>query len=156
MSITDIAPQSNWYNSVNPTVVPHVHYYNFLTDMQATFQYHIALWTYTSDPVHFGDLVVKPGTDNPNDQSNDGGAGFLPYGSATDQHEYILNYGYLADGVYGDFTLLNAMAANTANHVHFGDNLQTLHVDACNGRVPNISISDEIVRILANPGSACA
>jgi hypothetical protein len=153
--IKDVAPVSKWYNSVNPVSLPHLHYYNFITDLQVTFQFNFLFWSYSTGPFHYGDLVMTPGSDTASAEPVDGGAGFLPYGLAKDQHEYVTQHGFLADGVLGRLTLPGALLGDSANHINFGNNLDTLTVPACNGSQPSISIAGEVVRILSNPAAAC-
>jgi hypothetical protein len=88
--IADLAPQSDWYQSVNPIGVPDsVGFYNFASDIEITLQINALVYTQTVASVGLGDLVMLPGSSNPSDEPAGGGEDFLPTG-AGNAHQFLL------------------------------------------------------------------
>lgn len=170
--VQDLAGDSPWYRSVNPTDVPqNLHYYNFYTDIQPSLEVNLLFWSHTIAKADIGDLVMLPGTPNPTDHPLLGGARFLPGGSDTaDRHEYetpkpysvnvatlllpggpIIFGSQVSDAVYKILT-------DPANHLNIGKNIGNgkVLVDSCRSGAGKVTPTDEIVNILQDPASACA
>jgi len=91
--IKDLAPQSKWYQSVNPVAPPtHIAYFNFATNIHINLK--VDYWFATSQiaAVGLGDYVMLPGSNKPTATPMLGGEDFLPGGrNIPDIHQYLLN-----------------------------------------------------------------
>ncbi len=161
--IIDVAPQSDWYDSVNPADVPkHLHYYNFFTDIQPTVQANYLFGKVTLAQGHLGDLVMLPGTPVPTDEPLTGGAQFLPGGQqTTDRHQYAIVRPVFLDqkDAFGPGLAVEVLRIldEAANHLNFGDhpNDGKVKVTSCAGGAP-VTPTVEVLRLLSNPAQGCS
>ena len=119
----DLAPQSRWYRSVNPSGVPdNIHYYNFYSSIEVNFEARFLLWSKRVAHVDLGDGIFLPGSNDPRDLPSGGGARFLPFGDQAGQHQYSMRgsatFYFDADicavtGGYGCTVAISARFGNT-------------------------------------------
>ncbi len=159
-AVNQLTPQSDWYNDVNTTDVPHgIQYFNFYSDIRTVLAEPLASGYYlVSRPYDMGDLVMLPGTDNPHDTPLLGGAEFRP---ATGGYEWQLpGHQLIVDSVQNDISQATILYNNPASHFAFTKNKNmdkpaVLTVPDCHTGKPTTPLS-QILNILANPNSACS
>jgi hypothetical protein len=166
-AVTDLAPQSLWYDSVNAAAVPaNIHYYNMYADFQFTLHAQFLLWSTSWGPLHMGDLVMKPGDDNPNAEPFAGGAKFLPGGTDTaDRYEWgiVRPYDiYVTVGGGGAVAGPTGLLNDPATHFNFGANLGNSQVavtncqDGPSGTQPSTYTPlDMMMAVLQDPANGC-
>lgn len=166
-AVNDLAPASAWYQSVNPTNVPsNLHYFNFYSNIQATV--YPQLFFVTLPPlgtISFGDDVLLPGDPNPAAIPLSGGARFLPGGLPTaDRYEYKVSSDYsllLGNDLLASLLNTGSVVYDIINdpimHLNLNQHLNdTAHkISSCSSNAGQLTIQDEILRILPNPGQAC-
>jgi alpha-tubulin suppressor-like RCC1 family protein len=171
----DLPPQSEWYDSVNLNPVPsRIHYFNIYTDMQ--FRTHLTFLGHdlVSGQLDMGDLILRPGKDDPQATPVGGGARFLPGGVNTvDRHEWELFRPYdITFAIAGSGGVTPGPPLNEpANHINFGDNLYADNTyDISQGPImlPNCQYGPSstqpsqltpiqmILAVLQNPAQGCA
>jgi hypothetical protein len=90
-AVHDLEPVSSWYRSVNSKPVPDTkHYFNLFSSIDVAFEVKVLWGTQRLGSIDAGDLVLLPGSDNPNDTPLLGGARFLPFGENHGQRQYRL------------------------------------------------------------------
>lgn len=136
--VVDLAPRSNWYQSVNPDAFPlDVNYYNVITDEQVQLQNCVLFWCGNlGAPKNLGDTVLLPGNDSPSAMPSSGGSRFLPGPVAGYQrYEYEIGHLYtfnLADAVVQLPKTISILTGDPASHFNFGSNVNSLNVQSCN------------------------
>lgn len=141
-AVDDLIPGSLWYQYANGGgLLPNeVAFYNVASDIQYGFEACIfRCVTYGLES--FGDLVMLPGTDDPFDVPDGGGARFLKGAPGPDQWQYLLGQteGYRIGwkGLTGGINLSNLgigflEAPDIAiNHFNFGDRMDAITVSDC-------------------------
>jgi hypothetical protein len=162
--IQDLAPDSLWYRSVNTDEpVPHLHYYNFYGDI--TVRPHITagcifghcLVDHVLDSISLGDGVMAVGSPSPNARPTLGGARFMPYPQAADQHEWALSqtFDLTVDDLFSIAEAISAITGSTVMHTNFGTRLKDVSIDSCASGHRRTDVASEINRILASPENAC-
>jgi streptogramin lyase len=160
-AIRDLTPVSQWYSAVNGgqgsgQPLPHLHYFNFITDFKIRLHAQFLWWTPFDQIDDVGDPLLKPGSDDPSAMPMQGGSGFLPYGSASDQHEYVLTETVDGGpGLAGAANAVNLVLNNPANHFKLGDYAGSVIFGACDGSNSAETLAAEILRILPQPATAC-
>ncbi len=166
-AVSDFVPQSQWYQKVNPISVPqNLHYYNFYSNIKTKVyaQFLDVVFNNPLGTVSSGDNVLLPGDSNPATIPLFGGSRFLPSGPSTDRHEYEISSEHtalLGDDILTSLIFNGVAAAGILNDPISHFNLNQ-HVDdaahtisSCKDSVGQITIQDEILRILANPAQSC-
>jgi hypothetical protein len=155
-AMRDMTPDSSWYNAVNQRgTLPRLHYYNFIQNYRLRLIEQILFWQHQLGFVDLGDSVILPGTDNPRGEPWLGGAGFLPFGSAPDEHEYVMTTTMDDDGWLQSASDVVKILADPANHWNIPQNSSTVVSTACDGSNNNETIDAEIIRIVGKPANAC-
>lgn len=165
--VMDVTPLSLWYDYVNPVipspgVPPQLAYYNFYSNININLQQQLLWWTIGIGSLDAGDLVMLPGSNNPNDEPLLGGAKFLPGNvqtsnrwqfSLSDQVNINVSDFLWPPALVGD---VNAIVGNPINHFHFGSNVASVTVTGCQQGSPTVTVSQEVMDILQNPTDACS
>ncbi len=91
--INDLAPQSAWYNSVNPAPLPSgIAYFNFAANIHITLNVDYLFGQSQLASIGLGDYVMLPGNDNPTAEPLLGGEDFLPGGkNIPNIHQFLLD-----------------------------------------------------------------
>jgi len=161
-ALKDMTPQSPWYGSVNPKGVPaSLNYYNLYTDIQVHAYARVLFWKLPAIKVaSLGDLVLLPGSPNPQDEPVLGGARFLPGGSPTqNRHEFPLTRKY-EFGINellppnDPISKLSGILLDPAHHVSLYNNLDQVNINSCASNQTTTPLK-EILRILTDPAQAC-
>jgi len=160
--VADLAPASPWYQSVNAMgpAPPRLHYYNFSVDITARLHTYIGTFE-LGPPIQedAGDLILLPGSDRAEATPPEGGSRFLPFGSAVDQHQYLINRTVdlaISDSFLGLPSFdLTPLLKDPYAHPNFGAHIGQLTVPSCAAGHPIVSIPGEIDRILNDPANAC-
>ncbi len=166
--VQDLDPASPWYRSVVAAgPPPRLHYYTFSVDITVRIGTHVLFYTTSYDTDFIGDGVLQAGSTAWNALPAWGGSQFLPFGSGSDQHEYLirrtvdeslsLHVGFPPSG-----SLSGANPyADPYNHFNFGTNMGKangggLVVPSCQAGRGTLSIPAEVSRDLLDPAGACA
>ncbi len=175
--IQDLAPQSAWYRSIVASgAPPRLHYFALSVDITLDFRAQLLWWNNDLGSTDFiGDGVIQLGSQSSNAAPQWGGSQFLPFGSATDQHQYVIRPPTYIEQLSLEpspsppFVSISVNASNPYsnpyNHFNFGtymgkENAQGgfsggLVVNACASRFGTISIPAEFSRVLEDPADAC-
>lgn len=172
--VADLAPRSNWYQTVNgapvpsPGVPPQLAYYNFYSNLNLLFQLNFFFYTQTVATVDLGDLVMLPGSNNPTAMPVGGGEKFLPGNAQTsNRHQFAMDGSVglsvnPADAVNPVGSALSKLTAavydlyhNPVSHFSFPSKDGSDMVDSCNGS-GQVTAADQILTILQNPTSGCS
>jgi len=153
--VQDLAPGSDYYNSVVAAgPPPHFHYFTLSVDITVHFRLD-ALFVHLDESTDVvGDGIIQTGDPAYGGQPTWGGSEFLPFGSAPDQHQYLINRsenegiidipGGVAD-VFGD----------PYSHFKFGTSIGSNSVESCNSSMGTVQIDTELLRILQSPSDPC-
>jgi len=174
-AVTELTPQSDWYNNINATRVPaHIHYFNIYSNIHTRivialpFHKHLAV-----APIDWGDFVMRPGSDNPRDTPFLGGARFRPDPATVASsyewllykpHDILFNpnlnpFDSNPQGQAGKDVL--AAFNDPASHFALSGHLDELSYQGSSVAVPDCvtgqasSITLQIEHALANPAHAC-
>jgi hypothetical protein len=161
--VLDVTPQSPWYVSVNPVGVPaNLAYYNFYSNIVVNFQINLGFFKINAGSFNIGDTVVLPGNPNPTAMPKGGSAQFLPGDKQTaNRHQYAMDATVNVNPI--DLTIPPLLARditriinNPISHIRFGSNVGTIKVAGCAAGSPQITVADEILRVLQHPTAGCA
>lgn len=160
----DLAPRSSWYESVNSAPVPaRIHYYNLTANIQLHITDNWFTWiTGLPNPLPMGDLVMKPGSDDPSALPDAEGERFLPGGvTTTDRYEWTISRIHTTS--LGDIsTTGQTVLADPATHFNLGTNLDNTSND-----IPNCQAGPSgtqtsaltpigmLMAVLADPANGC-
>lgn len=174
-AVTELTPQSDWYNNINATRVPaHIHYFNIYSNIHTRivialpFHKHLAV-----APIDWGDFVMRPGSDNPRDTPFLGGARFRPDPTTVASsyewllykpHDILFNsnlnpFDSNPQGQAGKDVL--AAFNDPASHFALSGHLDELSYQGSSVAIPDCvtgqpsSITLQIEHALANPAHAC-
>jgi hypothetical protein len=161
--VLDVTPQSPWYRSVNPVGVPaKLAYYNFYSNIVVNLQANLGFFKISTGSFNVGDAVVLPGNPDPAAMPRGGSAQFLPGGKQTaNRHQYAMNATVNVNPIDLTIPLLLArdiarIINNPISHIRFGSNVGTIKVPSCAAGSPEITVADEILRVLQHPTAGCA
>jgi hypothetical protein len=168
--VQDLAPGSAYYRSiVNSGPPPRLHYFALSVDIYVHLDEQVLWWTtQLAQTDAIGDGVMELGSSSPTALPTWGGSQFLPFGSAADQHQYVIRRDYYEtyNALTPWTTSLSNPYSDPYNHFNFGtymgkENAQLqftggLVVPSCDRSDGTLAIPDEILRVLENPAQACS
>ena len=174
-AVTELTPRSDWYNNINATRVPaHIHYFNIYSNIHTRIVIALPFHKHlTVAPIDWGDFVMRPGSDNPQDTPFLGGARFRPDpATVASSYEWLLYkpHDILFNSNLNPFDSnpqgqagKDVLAAfnDPANHLALSGHLDELSYKGSSVAIPDCvtgqpsSITLQIEHALANPAHAC-
>lgn len=159
----ELTPQSDWYNNINRTSIPKgIRYFNFYSDIQMRLATPIWFNTYLeSPPADLGDLVMLPGSDNPQDTPLLGEARFRPDPTQYQSYEWQMSSSHrvVFNPIGGlDVSTLGAIIGDPASHFNLSRHMAGptgVTVPDCEAPGASITILDQMMRVLGNPNLPC-
>ncbi len=166
----ELAPQSSWYANINAIGLPHkaiglpqsIQYYNFYSDIQVRQGLAILQASWYTPYMSLGDLVMLPGSDNPQDAPTDGadgGAVFNPdpltYSLQHQPYEWPMSEQITEHdtGLLGAGILAGAAFLSPYSHFNMSTHMYQVNVNDCRtGYV--LSVDQEILKVI-NDVSYC-
>jgi pimeloyl-ACP methyl ester carboxylesterase len=162
--VADVAGDSSWYRSVNPTSIPNLHYFNIYTDITVNVTSNLLTRTLAkvAAPFDMGDGVILPGTPTPTDHGLLGGSRFNPCApNAVDCHEYGISKTVTIpawqDVLGQGANTLSLYVTDPYSHTNFGNHLNDgqIFLTSCASQA-SATPTQEVTRILNNPANACS
>lgn len=155
-AIHDLTPASDWYEWANagPDRLPDLSYFNFYSDLETVaLSCFFFLGCEEMSRQSWGDGVMYPGTDDPEDLGDVGGARFLPSPSASPSAESI-QWDYEDDipipyesRFYTPLEGMSMVWGHPGAHTSFGANIGSLEVWDC-GTHSEESVRDVILDLV--------
>ena len=155
----DLAPVSNWYQSVNPSGLypPNVNYYNVATNEQVVVDDCVLFYCWNAGTINAGDIVMLPGQNSPTSMPAGGGSGFLPVDtSGFTRQEYVIGHQYTFNlfGIVNDISAVQTLIGDKASHFNFGSHANdatAFTVQACNS-TQQVTVTNFVLQIV---GGGC-